>query len=283
MNIDNLHKISILLAISSGERGPLSIEGINQERLNTLLEGLQKDGLVEATRQDGEPTFYVRGLTEWGGFYVDGLRLGNAAAVEQNVINEKGELEYRAEAVEFGSDDVEVVKGPSSAWGSAVWGSAWGSSWGEPPGPAGSAEARAPATDRTRFALVQARVAALEVALAAVREPTPGIGHNRGPSDFEPASENDLVIVDRVVAVLKEQSPTTVVNREELVETQRVGQILTRKIGEYTDEYFKAFAKQAGTETAKIIKWVALASALSGVLFAVFQWLHAHSDIAIRL
>ena len=127
---------------------------------------------------------------------------------------------------------------------------------------------------------VSGRVAALEVALASLRELPRGIGHNRGPSDFAPPLVSDLAEVDRLIALLKEQTPNTVIKREELIQAARISQKLVRKIGEYSDEFFKSLSKTAGSEAVKAIKWFALGYALQQTLVAVHDWLQGNPGLA---
>jgi hypothetical protein len=134
-------------------------------------------------------------------------------------------------------------------------------------------------TDEDRFNLLRSRVNALETVRRALDDVTPGgVGHNRGPSDFEPASADELAEIDRLISLLNEQTPDAVINQEQLTEAQQKTSIIAEKIREYLDVFMKKLAESAGTEVGKILPkiplWYGLYATLNLVSEAAVAWLH---------
>lgn len=130
-------------------------------------------------------------------------------------------------------------------------------------------------SDPRRFELVEARLLALEETFRQVRETPIGPGHNRGP---ELVSSEDEHEIDSLIRLLREQRPGAgVVKRQELLEATHKAAKVADKIKEYTDDFLKAGSKTAGEEFGKQIVrvpfWLALWSALTLVVDAVFSWL----------
>jgi hypothetical protein len=133
-------------------------------------------------------------------------------------------------------------------------------------------------TTEERFEILSARVAALEVVRRSIYQVAPGLGHNRGPNDFEPASADDLAEIDRFIDLLKQQTPTTVKKRQEVVEAAQKTSKIAEKIKEYLDIFFKDLSKSLGTEVGKQLAraplWYGLYAALNLVGEAAAHWLH---------
>jgi len=134
------------------------------------------------------------------------------------------------------------------------------------------------------YETLMARVALLEAALLPVLptsnsrdENAIGIGHNRGPSDFEPASVEELVQIDQLIALLKEQGPIPPTNSAPILDLQTKTSKTATKIKEYVDECGKAAAKGFGEETGKRLAqspfWIALFYQMGQVSEALIRWL----------
>src|SRR5262249_36299881 len=102
------------------------------------------------------------------------------------------------------------------------------------------------------FEAMEARVFALEAALVAIREQRAvGIGHNRGPDSFKPWSADDEKEIRYLVALLRQQTPASVVKREELVATAEKASKIAEKLREYADDFCRAAAKRGGEKFAE--------------------------------
>lgn len=126
-----------------------------------------------------------------------------------------------------------------------------------------------------RFELLQARVALLEAALSAPRPAgTVGMGHNRGPELDAPA---ELEEIDRFIALLKEQTPTTPTDRSKLLEAAQVADQKAKGGREYLDELAKGVIKGGSEEIGKRLVqspcWIAVYAQLDSVVHAVIAWL----------
>jgi len=149
---------------------------------------------------------------------------------------------------------------------------------------------REPAADATGAARLRkieadyenlmARAALLEAAvssLLSVGESAIGIGHNRGPSDFEPVSVDDLVEINQLIALLKEQGPIPPTNPAPILDLQaKTGKTAT-KVKEYVEDVGKAAAKGFGEEIGKRLAqspfWIALYHQMGQVSEALIVWL----------
>jgi hypothetical protein len=134
------------------------------------------------------------------------------------------------------------------------------------------------ATQEEKFELLRARVTALEITRRSIDQFAPGMGHNRGPSNFEPASSEDLAEIDHLIVLLKQQTPTTVIKRQALLEAQEKTSKIAEKIKEYLDVFFKEMTKSLGSEAGKLLAraplWYGLYATLHLVGEAASHWLH---------
>jgi hypothetical protein len=132
-----------------------------------------------------------------------------------------------------------------------------------------------------RFEMLEARVAVLEAALAArppgvARESRlPGIGHNLGPAMTAEGEDE----IKRLIALLKEQRPGTVVRRDELVAAANGASKVAEKIKQYTDEFFLAAAKKSGEKFGESlfspVWWLGVAALITSAVGALHSWLEA--------
>lgn len=134
------------------------------------------------------------------------------------------------------------------------------------------------AESAARFELLEARVFALENALLTIRQQrTPGFGHNRGPGSFAPWSTDDEDEIRHLVALLKQQTPTAAVEREELVAAMERASKIAEKIKEYADDFCKAAAKRGGEKLGESVFsltwWIGMATSIILAVEAVSSWL----------
>jgi hypothetical protein len=129
------------------------------------------------------------------------------------------------------------------------------------------------------FELLMARVALLEAAISApkpVVESTIGIGHNRGP-DLLIDGALDEAEIQGMIALLKQQSATSPVDRSKLLVIAKVIDPETNKWRERLDEIAKGVLKGASEEIGKrLIQapwWIAVYSQLDAVGHALVAWL----------
>jgi tetrahydromethanopterin S-methyltransferase subunit G len=136
-------------------------------------------------------------------------------------------------------------------------------------------EARVTVTDtpESNFNRLMARVTALETSLSAIRSTAPGFGHNKGPQDFEPADAADLIEVDELIALLKQQSPRAVTSREELTAATEKAGTIADKIKEYLDIAFTKMAEEIGKQLGRAPLWYGLWATLTLVAAAAAEWL----------
>jgi hypothetical protein len=149
-------------------------------------------------------------------------------------------------------------------------------------GPTGVAESELPSARARREAAYQdlmARVALLEAAVSSlltVGEPAIGIGHNKGPSDFEAVSAEDLDNVNDLIALLKEQGPIPPSDPTKLIERNEKALQLSARINEglvaLGTEIAKGSAREAGKEMF-VPLWTALSHCITSVSHALLTWL----------
>jgi hypothetical protein len=117
-------------------------------------------------------------------------------------------------------------------------------------------------------------VLSLESALSAIRQHrAPEVGHNRGPDSFEPWSDVDESEIQSLIALLKQQTPTSIVRREELVTAANRASEIADKTKEYVDDFFKAAAKRGGEKFGENLFsptwWLGVATAITLIVEAV--------------
>jgi hypothetical protein len=129
------------------------------------------------------------------------------------------------------------------------------------------------------FELLVARVALLEAAISApkpVGESPIGIGHNRGP-DLVLNPALDEAEIQEIIALLRQQSATTPVDRPKLVEIAKSIEPEHNKWRERLDEFTLGVIKGSGEEIGKrLIQapwWMAVYSQLEAVGHALVVWL----------
>ncbi|SRR6266404_2895168 len=129
---------------------------------------------------------------------------------------------------------------------------------------------------------LMARVALLEAAIAPLlnvsfSEPAIGIGHNKGPRDFEPLSDQELVKINQMIALLKAQGPIPPSNPALILDLQAKTSQTATKVKEYVEDVGKAAAKGFGAEIGKRLAqspfWIALYHQMGQVSEALIVWL----------
>jgi hypothetical protein len=134
------------------------------------------------------------------------------------------------------------------------------------------------------YETLMARVALLEAALLPLLptstsrdELAIGIGHNRAPIEFGAASVDDLMEINQLIGLLKDQGPTPPTNPAPILELETKTGNTATKIKEYIDDCGKAATKGFGEETGKRLAqspfWIALFYQMGQVSEALIRWL----------
>lgn len=107
-----------------------------------------------------------------------------------------------------------------------------------------------------------------------------GIGHNRPPPDepaFNPFTPNDVAETDRLIALLKEQTPTpTIVPPALIAQSRRVSRIrakVLKLVETFAEEAVKSAGKELGKRLVQLPFWLGILAAIEGVTTALQQWI----------
>jgi hypothetical protein len=164
---------------------------------------------------------------------------------------------------------------------SSAWGNTWNSS-SRPPGVQPQGEVRnLTLLMEDPYSRLQERVALLESSVQQLRSalatssPTVGMGHNQGP-EFAPVPIEDLQWVDDLVALLKEQGPTSPPDLKPLMEKTekavRLGEMIENGLLSLGAEMAKGAAREVGKELLAS-HWAAVCHWIGSVYRALSIWL----------
>ena len=124
------------------------------------------------------------------------------------------------------------------------------------------------------FEIMKARSFALENVVLTI---PPGLGHNRGPDSFKPWSADDEKDIIHLIALLKQQTPTNPVRREELAAAAESANKIADKLREYADDFFKSAAKKGGEKLGESLFspawWFGVSALIAAVVTAISEWL----------
>ena len=127
-----------------------------------------------------------------------------------------------------------------------------------------------------RFEQLEVRVRALEMLFRSSRPSSrPGLGHNLGP----PITVEDEGDIEHLISLLKQQTPTAVIRRDEVIEAANSASKIAEKIQQYADEFFSSASKKAGEKLGESLFsptwWLGVSAVIMLVVQAVHSWLSA--------
>ena len=135
------------------------------------------------------------------------------------------------------------------------------------------------------FEEMQARVAAVEKAIAGIPPQPARAGHNNPPEPIEdaPLSSGEWQELRRLIDVLKTQTALPTQEPTETIQAPGWLKVLTGKVlsflGRHSEEFSSEFAKKLGENAADMAKWYAawnlLSGQISGLGDAISAWLRS--------